>query len=152
MRVHTAWLKTLVETIPGAVIGGRTQVFVSRAEYPPPDNVGVDGKKIEVTFPYWVIHPADGRDTQPAVTGPYVTKHPRFTVWTVALDADTAALAAENVRNVLVVNGRGVTPSIAGESSQAVWYSSPLPIQVDTTKTPALVYHVAEVGFDSQVI
>lgn len=147
MRVHTAWLKSVLDGIPGAVNGvSRGQVFVSRAEYPEPD------QKVPVTYPYWVIHPADGRDTQSAITGPYVTRHPRFTIWTVALNADTAALAAENVRNALVVNGRGVKPTIAGEKSQAVWYSSPLPIQVDTNQTPALVYHVAEVGFDSQVI
>lgn len=146
MRVHTAWLKSLIETIPGAVVGGRSQVFVSKAEYPEPD------QKVEVSYPYWVIHPADGRDTADRLTGPYVTRHPRFTIHSVALNADTAGLIAENVRNALVVNGRGVTPVITGERPRAVWYSAPIPIQVDTTKTPALVYHVAEVGFDSDLI
>lgn len=143
MRVHTAWLVSVLAGIPGAVRDGRSQVFVSKAEYP-----GADAK-VPLTYPYWVIHPSDGRDTADRLTGPYSTAHPRFTVWSVGLTADQAGIAAENVRAALIVNGFGVTPEIDGEVSRRVWYSSPVPIQVDTTKTPALVYHVAECGFDS---
>lgn len=146
MRAHTAWLKSVLDGIPGAVnVDGRSQVFVSKAEYPSPDT------KVPLTYPYWVIHPVDGKDTADRFTGPYVTRHPRFTIWSVGLTYDSAATAAENVRAALVVNGRGVVPSIEGELSRSVWYSAPIPVQTDTTKTPALVYHVAEVGFDSDV-
>lgn len=146
MRVHTAWLKGVIESLPGGLVAGRSQVFVSRAVYP-----GQPDEKL--SYPYWVIHPADGRDTQERFTGPRLTRHPRFTVHSVGRDADQAAIAAENLRNALIVNGFGVVPIIAGESPKQVWYSSPIPVQVDSSVADRpTCYHVAEIGFDSDVI
>ncbi|WP_157480056.1 hypothetical protein [Leifsonia sp. Root227] len=145
MRVHTAWLRGVIESLPGGIKDGRSQVFVSRAVYPEqPDE--------KLSYPYWVIHPADGKDTSDRVTGPVVTRHPRFTVHSVGRDADQAGIAAENLRNALIVNGRGIVPSIAGEHPKPVWYSSPIPVQVDSNIQPPTCYHVAECGFDSQVL
>lgn len=145
MRVHTAWLKAVIESLPGGVVDGRSQVFVSRAVYP-------DAPDVKVSYPYWVIHPADGRDTQERFTGPRLTRHPRFTVHSVGSYSDQASIAAENLCNALIVNGFGVVPTIAGEAPKPVWYSSPIPVQVDSTIQPPTFYHVAEIGFDSDVL
>jgi hypothetical protein len=99
------------------------------------------------TLPYLIVHPADGSDSQERVTGPRVTHHPRFTLHTVGGSYAQVAAGAKQVKDKLVVSGRGVTLAITGEVCQPCWYESPIPIQIDTDVTPALVYHVAEVGF-----
>lgn len=141
-RAHTAWLKALLETIPGAVDDGYSRVFVSKAVPP-------DGAKT-VPFPYWVIHPAAGRNSAERVTGPYVTKHPRFTIHSNGADADQAALAGELVEDKLVQNGLGVRPAVTGESAKRVWYSSPIPIQVDDGVKPEVFIHIAECGWEAE--
>lgn len=150
MRVHTAWLRAVIESIPGALNGGPdgglSQVFETKAEYESPY------QQAKLTYPYWVIHPADGTDTTDRFNGPKLIQHPRFTVWTVGEDADQAADAAEKVKALLVVGGRGVIPTIEGEISYQIRYSVPLPIQSDKNATPPICYHVAEIGFDSELI
>lgn len=128
--------------MPGAVDDGYSRVFVSQAVPPSP------GAK--VPLPYWVIHPAAGRNTSDRVTGPAVTKHPRFTLHANGVDADQAARAGEAAEKLLVQNGRGVVPTVSGEKSKRVWYSSPVPIQVDDGVTPHVFIHIAECGWDSE--
>lgn len=139
-RAHTAWLKALIQSIPAAA----AQTFVTKAEYPAPN------QKVQLTFPYWVIHPADGTDEAPRFTGPAITQRPRFTIWSVGQNADQAKWAAEQVKAKLILSGFGVIPTIAGERSKPVWYSSPLPVQVDKDVIPVVCFHVAECGFASE--
>lgn len=145
MKAHTDWLKARMETMPGAVIGGRSQVFVTKAQYPGSDSA------VKVTYPYWVIHPQDGNDEQTRFTGPKLTQHPRFTIHSVGLSYDSAAIAGENVKKILIVNGFGVVPAIGGENSRRVWYDVPIPVQTDADVTPAIAFHVAECGFESDL-
>lgn len=139
-RNHTAWLKALIETAPGAT----GQVFVTKAEYPAPN------EKTPVTYPYWVIHPADGIDEATRETGPAITHHPRFTIHSVGENADQAAWAGEQVKSRIIVGGFGVIPTIAGERSKPCWYHSPVPIQTDKDVLPPICFHVAEISFASE--
>lgn len=141
-RNHTAWLKARLETIAGAT----GQVFVSKAEYAAP-NQGV-----KLTYPYWVIHPADGVDEATRETGPKITQHPRFTIHSVGENADQAAWAGAQVKALLVVSGFGVVPTITGERCKPFWYHSPVPIQTDSSVLPVVCFHVAEASFATEPV
>ena len=134
MKAHTDSLVALLKTIPAFAI--KTYVTIVPAGTTP-------------TQPYLLVHPADGVDSQERVTGPRITRHPRFTIHTVGGSYDQVSAASKAVKDKLIVSGRGVTLTVAGEKCQPVWYESPIPIQVDSDVTPPLVYHVAEVGFRS---
>lgn len=131
-KKHTDALVALLKTIPAFA----SKTFVT---------IIPEGTK--PTSPYLLVHPADGSDSQERVTGPRVTQHPRFTLHTVGGSYDQVAAGAKLIKDKLVVSGRGVTLTVAGDVCQPVWYESPVPIQVDPDVTPSLVYHVAEVGF-----
>ncbi|TFD27521.1 hypothetical protein [Cryobacterium cryoconiti] len=139
MRQHTAWLVATIQEIPALA----TKTFVTVAKYPAPS------ADVKVLPPYVVIHPTAGADKSDRLDGPAVTQSPRFVVHAVGLNADQAAWAAEAIKDQLLINGRGVIPEIPGERPGQVWYTSPLPIQLDTDVSPALCYHVAECGFSS---
>lgn len=100
-------------------------------------------------LPYAVLFPTDGVDTQERVTGPRVTRHPRFTVHIVGESAAQVQTIADLVKAVFIQNGRGITLSVSGWVNQPVWYESPLPLQVQESPLPAVVYHVAELGWRS---
>ena len=135
MKKHTDALVALAETVPNV-----TAVYVSIAK---------NADQSDVAVPYVVIHPADGRDDSDRLAGPSVTQHPRFTVLSVGKSPDEAAWIAERLKAVLIVGGIGVVPIVPGERSGTFWYSSPQPIQVDTDAFPPLIWHTAEVGFES---
>ena len=132
MKAHTDALVALLKTIPAFA----TKTYVTMV----PNGT-------TPTLPYLLVHPADGVDTQERVTGPRITRHPRFTIHTVGSSYDQVSAGAKFVKDKLIQSGRGVTLTIAGEVCQPVWYESPIPIQVDSDVPPPLVYHVAECGF-----
>lgn len=139
MRKHTAWLVSTIQSFPAL----STKTFVMVARNPAPNAA------VKVLPPYVVVHPTDGVDDTDRLTGPSVTKRPRWVIHSVGVDAEQAAWAAEQVKNRLIIGGLGVVPVIEGERPGALWYSSPTPIQLDTDVTPALCFHVAECGFTS---
>ena len=139
MKQHTDWLESRIE----AVAALATKTFVTLVKYPAPN------ENTPVTVPYVVIHPADGADRTDRLTGPKVVQNPRFTLHSVGATATQAAWAAKVVKDQLVINGIGVTPIIDGERCGRVWYSAPIPLQTDTDGPSALVFHVAECGFES---
>jgi hypothetical protein len=141
-RNHTAWLLAQLQTIP--ILSN--QVFVTKAVYPAPNQA------TRVVVPYAVIHPADGIDEQARHSGPNTIINPRFTIHAVGLTADHSRAIAEKIKAVLVVAGFGIIPTISGERPRRLWYHSPLPIQVDSDITPEVFFHVAEVGFASELI
>lgn len=141
MKQHTAWLKAQLELVPGLV----GKVFVTKTSFP--ESVPVSSR-----VPYVVIHPADGEDDSDRLTGPSVHMHPRFTIHTVATDANAAADVAADIKSQLIVGGFGVVPDIPGEWPQRLWWAVPTPIQTDRDTTPWLVFHVAECGFASQTL
>lgn len=99
--------------------------------------------------PYLVWHPAQGSNTQERVTGPRVTKHPRFTGHIVGETADQVQVLLDLLEAKLFPGGRGIVLTVAGEISKPLWFSSPLPIQVSTDPLPAIVYAVVECGWTS---
>lgn len=139
MKQHTDWLKALIQEIPALA----SKTFVTIVRYPAPN------ESTAVTVPYLVIHPADGSDEATRLTGPRATQNPRFTLHSVGLTAEQATWVAKVVKDKLIITGLGITPTIAGERPGSVWWSSPIPLQIDTDVTPALCYHVAECGFSS---
>lgn len=131
MRQHTAWLKAEVQAVPALT----SKTFVTLAT--------------NTSVPYVVIHPMDGTDESTRLAGPNATQHPRFVIHSVGSTYEQCAAIAEAVKKRLVVGGFGVTPTIPGELSGRVEYSSPTPIQVDRDVSPPLCYHVAEVSWSS---
>lgn len=99
--------------------------------------------------PYIIWHPAQGENTQERVTGPRVTKHPRYTGHIVGETADQVQLLMDLLEEKLFPGGRGVVLTVAGERSFPLWFSSPLPVQVRTDPLPAIVYGVVECGWRS---
>ena len=131
-RIHTTALVALCEAV--TAFDGRTFVSV----VPP-----------ETEAPYLVLHPANGNNSQERVTGPRVTKHPRFTGHIVGVTADQTQLLTDLLEGALFPGGRGVVPTVAGERSKPLWFESPVPIQVSTDPLPQIVYQVVEVGWRS---
>lgn len=100
-------------------------------------------------LPYAVIYPMGGRDTQERVTGPYLTRWPRYTVHIFGETADQVQTIADLVKPNFVLNGRGVTLTVAGWINQPIWYDEPIPLQKDTDVQPTVIFHVAELGWRS---
>lgn len=136
----TKALKALIQTVTELAL----KTFVSKAEYPAPNQT------VKVLPPYVVIHPSDGRDESDRVTGPKIIENPRFVIHSVGLSGEQAQLIGGLVKAKLVQNGLGVVMSVSGRRNRRLWYSSPLPVQVDASVVPALPFHVAECGWVSE--
>lgn len=137
MKRHTDYVKSRIQNVTN--LASKTYVStVPRAAGTIP------------TPPYAVLHPSDGSDSVERLSGPAVTQHPRFTLWIVGTSYDSVAIVTENVKAQFVVAGVGVTPAIAGESCSRVWWDQPVPTDVNDTVTPALVFNIIELGFDTE--
>lgn len=141
MRQHTAWLKARVESVPALA----SKTFVTLVKYPAPN------QSVKVEVPFVVIHPFDGIDEQSRFTGPRTKFNPRFVVHSVGADYTQAAAIAEAVKAKFVSGGFGIVPDVPGENSQKLTYEVPTGIQIDDDVTPALCYHVAEIGWSSEL-
>lgn len=137
-RKHTQALVAKTQEIPAFA----TKTFVTVAQYK-------NEPTTRVTAPYIVWHPANGVNTQEAVTGPRIAKHPRFTGHIVGVDADQVQLLTDMLEALLFPSGRGITISVVGERSYPLWFESPLPVQVQTDPQPVVVYGVVECGWRS---
>jgi hypothetical protein len=102
--------------------------------------------------PYIVWHPAQGENEQTGITGPRVRKSPRFTGHIVGEDADQVQVLLDLLEAKLFPGGIGVALTVAGERSKPLWFSSPLPIQVQTDPQPTIVYAVVEVGWSADPV
>lgn len=134
MRQHTSWLKAEIQTVPALA----SKTFVTLAT--------------NTSVPYVVIHPFDGVDEQSRFTGPRTEFHPRFVVHSVGSTYEQCAAIAEAVKKRLVVDGFGIVPNIPGERSHKLTYEVPTGIQVDTDVSPPLCFHVAEIGWTSELL
>jgi len=105
-----------------------------------------------VTAPYIVWHPANGANSQERVTGPRVTKHPRFTGHIVGSTAEQVLVLMDLLEAKLFPGGRGVTLDVAGERAMPLWFESPIPVQVQTDPQPTVIYGVVEVGWRSDPV
>ena len=132
MKKHTDALKAKTQEIPAFA----SKTFVTLA---PTGTVA----------PYIVWHPAQGENEQTAVTGPKVRRNPRFTGHIIGRHANEVQSLVDALEELLVPDGRGITLTVAGDRSKPVWFSSPLPIQVQSDPLPAVVYGVVEVGWAS---
>lgn len=135
-RAHTAWLQALIQTMPEVA----TKTFVTTI----PDQV-------KAVPPYVVIHPATGTNTAERESSGAFTRNPRWTIHTVGVTSEQAAKVGEKIGDLLVPPpmGVGITPTIAGERPNAVWWNSPAPVQVDKQVVPWVIFHIAECGFSS---
>ena len=120
------------------------RVYISMAPAPPTGGA--------LPLPYWIIHPTDGIDEQTRCSGPDSTEHPEFTIHTVASSGAQAKINADLVKASLTVNGFGVILTVTGRRNQRLYYRSPIPVQIDHTVTPPLCFHVAQVGWVSDLI
>lgn len=135
-RAHTNALKAKIQEIP-VLAGPQTDVTIV------PHGTA---------FPYCVLHPAKGTNTQERVTGPRVTQHPRFTLHIVGETADQVLLVLDLVEAKLFPGGRGIVIDVDGEKGRPLWFESPLPIQAQTDPQPTIVYAVVEVGWRSDPV
>jgi hypothetical protein len=137
-KKHTDALKAKTQEITAFA----TKTFITIAKYPAPSTV-------KPALPYIVWHPAQGENEQTGVTGPRVRKSPRFTGHIVGEDADQVQVLLDLLEAKLFPDGRGITLTVTGERSKPLWFSSPLPIQVQTDPQPTIVYAVVEVGWSA---
>lgn len=98
---------------------------------------------------YALIHPSEGTDEQTRVSGPPVTTHPRFTLHVVGSSAESVQRNTALVKAQFLTDGFIVPPVVSGRRNSNGWWSSPIPIQVDSDVTPPLVYQVIELGWTS---
>jgi hypothetical protein len=99
--------------------------------------------------PYIVWHPAQGENEQTGLTGPRSRKNPRYTGHVVGGTAEQVQVLVDLLETKLYPGGIGITLTVAGERSKPLWFSSPLPIQVQTDPQPTIVYAVVEVGWSA---
>lgn len=137
MKKHTDALKAKTQEIPAFA----SKTFITVAKYP--------NSTDKVLPPYIVWHPAQGENTQERVTGPRSTRHPRYTGHIVGESAEQVQALMDLLEAKLLPGGRGLALTVAGERSKPLWYSSPLPIQVQTDPQPTVIYGVVEVGWSS---
>jgi hypothetical protein len=106
----------------------------------------------ETATPYIVWHPAQGENEQTGITGPRSRKNPRYTGHVVGGTAEQVQVLVDLLETKLYPGGVGVTLTVAGERSKPLWFSSPLPIQVQTDPQPTIVYAVVEVGWSADPV
>lgn len=140
MKKHTEYLLAQLRSIPALA----TKTFTAPSQR---DAAG----KLPVA-PYVVVYPSEGTDTRERFTGPAATQHPSFTLHIVGSSYDNAATVAALIKAKFVVRGVPIQATVVGEKSRNMAYSSPQPIQVDYDVTPALVYAVAEISWDADLI
>lgn len=102
-------------------------------------------------LPYVVVHPLDGTDSGDRLGGGAFDANPRWTVHSVGSTVDQAKWTFELWKSRLIVRGFGVIPEMSGEFAGRVSVSSPIPVQDDPDSNPRSYFHVAEVGFSSQL-
>lgn len=105
----------------------------------------------KTAFPYVIIHSADGVDTQERFTGGRTTMHPRFTLHIVGETADQVETVTGLVKAKFIANGFGIPLTVAGETCDGLWWSAPIPLQVDEDPLPQIVYQVIEVGWSADI-
>lgn len=131
----TQAVQTVIESVPALAV----KTFVSVTT---PNGVKIDA-------PYVVIHPSDGVDDTDRVTGPRVTEHPDFTLHVVGASAEQTQIMAGLVKAKFVTGGRFTPPVVVGRRNGRGYWRSPVPLQVDTALTPAVIYQVVELGWVS---
>jgi hypothetical protein len=136
VKKHTDALKAKTQEIDAFA----TKTYITLAK-------NADGTK--PTAPYIVWHPAQGENEQTAITGPRVRRNPRFTGHIVGVTGEQVQVLMDLLEEKLVPDGRGITLTVAGDVSKPVWFSSPLPVQVQSDPLPAVVYGVVEVGWSA---
>jgi hypothetical protein len=136
-KKHTDALKAKTQEL----VAFATKTFITLAQYP--------NSTTKPVAPYIVWHPAQGENEQTGLTGPRSRKNPRYTGHLVGRDADEVQGLLDLLEAKLCPGGVGVTLTVAGERSKPLWFSSPLPIQVQTDPQPTIVYAVVEVGWSA---
>lgn len=139
MKQHTDLVLARIRSIPPLA----SKAFVAPSQR---DAAG----KLPVA-PYVVVYPAEGTDTRDRFTGPAITQHPSFTLHIVGSSYDNAATVAALIKAKFVAGGVGVQAVVDGETSRAMRYESPQPIQVDYDISPPLVYATAEISWDADM-
>lgn len=138
MKVHTDQVEALAKTVPA--FAAKTFVSVAKRD----DVTGALPKS-----PYLVIHPSDGSDQSTRLAGPDVSQRPRFTLHVVGGSYGQVAAGTAMIKEKFIPGGIGHIFTIPGELCGRLWWSAPIPIQIDNDITPPLIYQVIEVGFDA---
>lgn len=136
------WADTVAtQALIGEVPALTGHVFVATAK-------GTDGAPI--VGPYAVLWPIDGADDTDRLAGPPVVTHPAFTLHIVGASANQVQVIAGLVKAKFTSPSGFITaPDVTGRSNTGAYWRSPIPLQTDTDVTPALVYQVIELGWDS---
>lgn len=103
-----------------------------------------------LTYPYALIHPTGGTDTQGRATGPATTEHPEFTIHLAGESAEQCQALVDLLKAKVIVGGFGVIPNISGRSNKHMFWRMPIPIQTNTDVSPPICYAVVEVGWLSE--
>lgn len=135
-------VKARIETVPIVA----TKTFKSIARYPEPNQL------VKVSPPYVVIHGSDGEDTAERLAGGRLTMHPRYTLHIVGETADQVEVVTGLIKAVFIQNGFGIPLAVAGETCESLWWSAPIPIQVDGDPQPQIAYQVIELGWNADPI
>lgn len=140
MKQHTDAVLARIREIPA--VASKTYAVV----------VPKDGNGAPPARPYVVVYPADGIDTQERFTGGRNEQHPRFTLHIVGSSYDNVATVTALVKAKFISDGFGIPLVITDERTRNLYWSSPVPVQVDTDVVPAIPYQVIELGFDSEPV
>lgn len=98
-------------------------------------------------LPYVVIHGADGEDSAERLAGGRVTMHPRYTLHITGEDADSIETLTAKLKAAFISNGFGIPLTVAGETCDSLWWSSPAPLEPDFDPQEPIVFQVIEIGW-----
>lgn len=132
------FMQTTVQSIPALA----TSTYITLSPKP------TSGQP-PLAYPYALIHPLGGVDTQERVTGPYATEHPEFTLHLVGESAEQCQAVVDLLKAIVKPNAVGIVPTVSGRKNGQMFWRMPLPIQTNTDVTPPLCYAVVETGWTS---
>jgi hypothetical protein len=128
----------VIQTVPVLA----TAVYVTKAPAPPAGG--------ELPLPYVIVHPNAGRDAQPRFSGPLTLENPQFTFHIVGASANQVQVVLDLVKPQFHSNGFVAPPAVAGRVNKNGYWQMPIPIQVDQSVIPSLVFAVIQCGWTSE--
>lgn len=101
------------------------------------------------TYPYVIVHPHAGIDTQTRQSSGNATENPEHTLHIVSGSGTSVQVTLELIKAKFVTAGIFQCPTISGRRNSLGYWRSPLPIQTENDVTPSLLFAVIELGWVS---
>lgn len=133
------FIQGIVQSVPALATSTYVTLAPKQASGQPP-----------LPYPYALIHPRGGVDTQGRVTGPATSEHPEFTIHLAGESAEQCQAVVDLLKAKIIVGGFGLIPSVSGRLNKRMYWRMPIPIQTNTDVSPPICFAVVETGWLSE--